>query len=450
MNPWAEYTPTDANPWDLKKVGHLYRRAAFGATMAELERGLSDGPSKTIQRLLQGEAEQPSFEQTSKVMGNPRSLPPSAEQARLSAWWLWRIQNTHHPLREKLTLFWHNHFATSNAKVANAQLMLQHYRTLYKQALGDFRALLHDMTFDPAMLIWLDAKDSRKGQPNENFAREVMELFSLGIGNYTEADIREASRALTGYGLNKANALVFQAKYHDNGEKTIFGQSGAFRGEDIVRLCLEQPACAEFICRKLYRLFISESSEPSDELIAPLAELYRKSQYNTASVVETILKSQHFFSTAAYRQRVKAPVEFAIGIVRGLEGQPGVLPLAEAFEQLGQSLLAPPSVKGWDGGTAWLNAQSLLYRQNLALALTSGSDPAIGKRCDPVALLSQHKLSDVEASIDFLLKLFFQGDVLPEYRQKLVDYWQANKQNRSDVQRAITYLILAMPEYQLE
>ena len=242
MNPWAEYTPTPANPWDLKNAGHLFRRAAFGATHAELQRAVKDGPKAAIDRLLKGGEPSADFEKTSEYMAGERSLPAGSDNSRLAAWWLWRVLNTAHPLHEKLCVFWHNHFATSNAKVQNARFMLGQYRLISKHALGDFRELLKEMSFDPAMLVWLDAKESKKGKPNENYARELMELFSLGIGHYTEADIREAAKAFTGYEI-KNGAGAFNAREHDDGEKKVLGKAGTWKADDIVKIMLDQPAC---------------------------------------------------------------------------------------------------------------------------------------------------------------------------------------------------------------
>nr|MCU0706555.1 DUF1800 domain-containing protein [Fimbriiglobus sp.] len=435
----------------------LYRRAAFGATHAELVQAVKDGPKATIDRLLKGSEQAADFNTTSDSMAGERSLPAGSTHERLASWWLWRVLNTAHPLHEKMCIFWHNHFATSNVKVQNARLMLGQYRLIAKYALGDFRELLKEMSFDPAMLVWLDAKESKKGKPNENYARELMELFSLGIGNYTEADIREAARAFTGYDV-AAGKMKFDPKQHDAGEKTVFGQKGSYKGEDIVRLCLDKPACPKFLVTKLYRYFVNETVEPPADLITPLAEQYRTSGFDTGKLVETILRSNHFFDAANYRQRVKPPVEFAVGIVRGLEGTTGPQPLAAELEKLGQALFAPPSVKGWDGGPTWLNAQTLLFRQNLALALTGGD--GLGQRCDPAALLTRHGAKSDSEVVDFLLSVFLQHDVPATAKNKLLAhlaesakakppaFWTSDEVAAHRV-RTVAHLVLTLPEVQL-
>jgi uncharacterized protein (DUF1800 family) len=457
---WEPYRPSADNPWDLRKVGHLYRRAGFGATWAELQAALADGPEKTLDRVLAGTPETDDFTRTSDFMASDRSMPPGAPGPRLAAWWLDRMLKTGHPLREKLTLFWHNHFATSNAKVQNARLMLGQYRLMHRHALDSFAELLVEMGTDPAMLVWLDAKDSTKGKPNENYARELMELFSLGIGHYTETDVREAARAFTGYEVKDGKG-AFNPRQHDATEKTVIGRTGKFKGEDVAKLCLDQPACPRFIVRKLYAFLVSEAEPPSPELIDPLAEQYRASGFDTGKLVSTLLRSNLFFSPAAYRARIKSPVDFACGTVRGLEGSVGALPLASALESLGQVLFAPPSVKGWDGGPAWLNAQTLLFRNNLALALTSTDDTRFGRRCDPAALLARHgKRGDVEV-VDFLLGVFLQNDVPADARGKLLDYLSSAKTTKVPVYwtaddvanhrlRAVAHLVLTLPEFQLD
>jgi hypothetical protein len=241
----------------------------------------------------------------------------------------------------------------------------------------------------------------------------------------------------------------------------VFGKKGKFTGEDIAKLCLDHDACPKFIVRKLYRYLISESdTPPPPELLDALAEEYRKSGFDTGKLVSTMLRSNLFFSSVAYRAKIKSPVEFAVGTVRSLEGAAGTLPLAEVLESLGQVLFAPPSVKGWDGGQAWLNAQTLLGRNNLALALTSTEDAKFGDRCDPVLLIAKYKLKTDAEKVDFLLSLFLQGDVPNTTRDKLLDYLKTTQGARypaywsaDDVAnhrtRAVTHLVLTLSEYQL-
>src|SRR5262245_5342839 len=391
-----------------------------------------------------------------------------------------------HPVREKLTLFWHNHFATSNLKVQNAGYMLGQYELMRRHAQGNFRELLLEMSRDPAMMVWLDTIQSTRQQPNENYARELMELFSLGIRNgrrpeqrnYTEQDIREAARAFTGWRIDGGRG-VFNASLHDDTEKNVLGRSGRFRGDDIVRICLEQESAPYFICRKLFKFLVSETITPSPALLEPLAEEFRR-DWNFGALVERVLRSNLFFSAQVYRSKVKQPVDYALGIVRGLEGHDparpplakggnggvgrrgiGSVALAQSLEGLGQRVFYPPSVAGWDGGRAWLNGQTFLLRQNLALALTSTTDDRFGRRTDPAALAKRQNCEKPAEQVDLFLRLFLQGDAARESRQRLLEYAENSRRQSYPVfwtaedaadqrVRALCHLVLCLPEFQLD
>jgi uncharacterized protein (DUF1800 family) len=466
---WQAYEPSEKNPWDTRKVGHLYRRAAFGATLEQLQSGVKEGPEKLVDALLKGGKDQDNFD--IEIDRQAQNISKFNSGNLLAPWWLYRMLYGQHPLRDKMTLFWHNHFATSNAKVQNAGYMLTQYRLLYEHALGSFAKMTHGMATDPAMLVWLDGRESKKGNPNENFARELMELFTLGIGRYTEQDIREAARAFTGWEIEDGKGVFAKARY-DDGEKEVFGKKGAFGAGDMVDLCLEQKSTPYFITGKLYRFLISESAPASDELLEPLAQSYRKSGYDTGALVRTMLGSNLFFSPQAYRSRIKPPVAFALGIVcpfRVLEGSDpekrkgriGTVSLATALEGLGQTLFRPPSVKGWDGGQTWLNGQTLLFRQNLALALTSTVDTRFGDRIDPADLAEKYdRHSDAEL-VDLFLEVYLQGDAPVAAREKLLGYlkrarpegmpaYYPEEEKSKHRIRALCHLVLTLPEFQLD
>jgi uncharacterized protein (DUF1800 family) len=454
---WEPYRPSARAPWDVRRVGHLYRRAAFGANAAELEAGLKAGPEKTIAALLRGG---PGLEEFDRRMAPLASTIARFNNAgQLRAWWLARMLYSPHPLQEKMTLFWHNHFATSNAKVQSTRFMLGQYERMRKHSLGSFATLLREMSTDPAMLIWLDGRGSKKGSPNENYARELMELFSLGIGNYSESDIREAARAFTGWEVVGAEA-VFNKRQHDAGEKAVLGRKGHFGPDDIVRICLEQKSCPSFIAAKLFRFLVSETVPATPALLEPVATAFRKSGYDFGALVKTMLSSNLFFSDKVYRTRIKSPAEFAVGMVRGLEGHIGTTLLAAELDKLGQNLFSPPSVKGWDGGPTWLNGQTLLQRQNLALALCSTEDGRFGSRADPAVLARKHGKKTDEELVSFFVGLFLQGDLPEESRARLLDYqkkahkrkvpvyWTA--QDAADQRvRTLCHLVLTQPEFQL-
>src|SRR5438105_9185209 len=303
---WQPYKPSADSPWDIRKVGHLYRRAGFGAIWGEkgadeywapsLEEGLKAGPDKAIDQLLQGGPKQEIFDRIRIGKEDLASIATRSDNDQIArAWWLYRMLYSPHPLREKLTLFWHNHFATSNSKVQNVGFMLGQYELMNRHAVGSFRELLLQMSKDPAMMVWLDTRLSKKGKPNENYAREVMELFSLGIGHYTETDIREAARAFTGWDIDDGKA-VYDPNQHDDTDKTVLGQKGKWQTDDIIRICLEQKSCPAFVAGKLFRFLVSESIPATPELLDPLADQFRKSDYNFGALVETMLRSNLFFS----------------------------------------------------------------------------------------------------------------------------------------------------------
>jgi uncharacterized protein (DUF1800 family) len=455
---WEAYQPTEKEPWDLRKVGHLYRRASFGASWEELQTGLKSGPEKTIESLLHGGPGQKEFDQQTAPLA--RSIAQSNNGRQASAWWVYRMLYSPHPLREKLTLFWHNHFATSDAKVNNAGFMLGQYELLSRHALGKFGTLLTEISRDSAMMVWLDTSLSKRKMPNENYARELMELFSLGLGHYTETDIRQAARAFTGWEIKEGKA-VFDPGQHDRGVKTVLGKTGNWTGDDVVRICLDQPAAAMFVVAKLFRFLVSETVRAAPELLEPLADQFRKSDYDFGALVERVLRSNLFFSPQVYRTRIKSPVDFSLGIVRALEGRVGASALSQVLGSLGQNLFYPPSVKGWDGGATWLNGQTLLTRQNLALALTSTEDARFGRRTDPAALARKYGKSAKAEVTGFFLDLFLQGDVPDESRAKLLHYegqaqgqkypafWTA--QDADDYRiRALCHLVLTLPEVQLD
>src|SRR5262245_51742460 len=255
---WTHYQHTSKDPRDLRKVAHLHRRASFGATWAELQRDLKDGPAASVDRLLKPRAM--SADEKQVLDSLRQGVLDSGDADRLKAWWLYRMLYDPDSLREKLTLFWHGHFATSNRKVQSIPQMLQQNELLRQQALGPFGDLLTGIIGDAAMLVWLDGAGSKKEKPNENFGREFLELFTLGIGHYAEQDIREAARAFTGWSVD-GNKGKFSDKDHDSGNKTFLKKTGGWKAADIVRITLEQPACAEFLCRKLYRFFLNETDD---------------------------------------------------------------------------------------------------------------------------------------------------------------------------------------------
>jgi uncharacterized protein (DUF1800 family) len=289
------------------------------------------------------------------------------ETARLQTWLADRMLKTNRPLQEKLVLFWHGHFATSNDKIRDYRKMMGQFAMLREHANGNLRDLLIGIGKDPAMLIYLDNRQNYKGHPNENFAREIMELFALGVGNYTEADIKEAARAFTGWSLdNNGMGFLNRANLHDEGEKTVLGRAGKFKGEDVVDILLAQPACARFITRKLYRFFVRE--ELSKELEEKLAASLRANKYAIAPFLEQMFLSRDFYSPASFATQIKSPVQLVVSTYKklGLKDAPTFPKFSAITAGLGQEIFYPPNVKGWDGGRAWVNPATVFQRQNVA------------------------------------------------------------------------------------
>src|SRR6185437_5751516 len=258
-DPWAPYVPDEKAPWDLRRVVHLHRRAGFAATWSEIQRDLKDGPKASIDRLLTGKARSPSvppdFERVSALLAD--AAVSAGDPARLKAWWVYRMLFGPDPLGERLTLMWHNHFATSNAKVDDLAAMRRQNELFRKLGRRSFGELLTAVVRDPAVLLWLDAPANRKEHPNENLGRELMELFTVGVGNYSEDDVKDAARALTGWTVEDGEFREIAAR-HDGGDKTILGKKGAWKGEDLLRILLECPATVRRLALRLSEQFFGE------------------------------------------------------------------------------------------------------------------------------------------------------------------------------------------------
>jgi uncharacterized protein (DUF1800 family) len=443
--PWAPFEPTEKDAWDIAKVAHLHRRAGFGATHAEAARDLKDGPKASVDRFLKPRAL--TADEQSVLDSLRQGVLQTNDVDRLKAWWLYRVLYDPDPLREKLTLFWHSHFATSNRKVNSIGLMLAQNELFRKHALGPFADLLSAMVSDAAMLVWLDGSGSKKEKPNENFGREFLELFTLGVGNYTEKDIREAVRAFTGWSIEK-NHGVFHDAAHDAGDKTFLKQTGAWKSADIVRITLDQPACAGFLCKKLYRFFVREDEDPAPELLRPLAEEMRSHKYDIGHVVGVILRSRHFYDAAVRRQRIATPVEFSAGLLRMLEiprAEVRLLALALACEHQGQDLFFPPNVKGWDGGKTWLNSTTVLERGNWCNDVIWGNADFGLNPYDPLAWAKGHAIA-AEQTAEAFRDLLLQGSGGAKAREAIL---HAGKDGKADSLRKALQLIVHCPEYQL-
>ena len=298
----------------------------------------------------------------------------------LRAWWVREMLSTPSSLTERMTLFWHNHFTSGQDKVQYPQQMAQQNMLLRRDALGNFGELLHDVAKDPAMLQYLDGASNRKGKPNENFAREVMELFTLGEGHYTQRDVSEAARAYTGWSLDPdTQAYVWRANQHDDGDKTVLGQTGPFDGDQVLDILLARPETATFVTTKLWREFVSDTPDPAR--IAPIAAQFRASHYDIKVALRGLFMSDAFWDDGDRGVLVKSPVEFVVGTLRAFDiGYDNTAPFAAQIRTLGENLFYPPNVKGWPGGTIWINSSTLLARKQFVEQLFRATETARPQR----------------------------------------------------------------------
>jgi uncharacterized protein (DUF1800 family) len=446
---WAPYVPGREAPWDLRRVVHLHRRAGFAATWQELQRDLEDGPGKSIDRLLKGQAREgvpDDFRAVADQLGQRAGDP-----AGLKAWWAYRMYWGPDPLTERLTLLWHNHFATSLDKVNDTAAMRRQNEVFRRHARDPFGKLLQAVVKDPALLVWLDAPANRKGKPNENLGRELIELFTLGIGNYTESDVKEAARALTGWQIARG-AFRHWAPHHDDGEKTILGRKGRWEGDDLVRFLLEHPATSKRLAWRLCEWLMGEKAVDAAALDALAAGL-RKHDLEVGWAVETVLRSHAFFAAGNLGSRVLGPVEFLVGVPRALgcfDPPPSSLVLGEWSARLGQDLFYPPNVGGWPGGRSWLTTQAIIGRANFAAALVEGRLWARPAPLDGLALARRHgRDGDLEDVLTFCAELLTGAPPDDAWRKRLLAALGPGAKLGPDTVRAGIALVAASPEVQL-
>ena len=436
--PWQRYEPSARCPWNLARAAHLWRRAGFGATWEQLQKSLKTGPRKTVDLLLKPKADVAAFNRTrDDYTGAINSVEA------LRAWWLRRMIQTPHPLGEKMTLFWHDFFAVSAGGAAGASQMRKHVAGLRAGAMGRFGALMGFVTGDTATLLSMGVKAIRKTKPDETFPRQLLARYTVGAENCTEKDVREVARAMTGWFVLRNRRRYFERE-HDDGVKTVLGKTGKFSYADVVKIAAEHPATARNIVRKLYRWFISEADEPEDALLVPLAESFAR-DFDVAKLVETMLRSNLFFSAGVLRRRIKRPVEFAVGIVRSLEATVSTTRLAADLAALGENLYYPPTLNGWTGGRYWINHASLIGRNNLAASLLDASGPYGGK-CAPAAIARRHGQTNAKAAGRFMASLLGGHDDKTFER-----LWkdQPRGGNIPDRLRKFAYTLVTQAEFQL-
>ena len=446
------YKPTADLPWNLQRVWMLHRRIGYGATWEELQRDLADGPAKTIDRFIGGKVRvsgvPDSFAEMRKILGD--SAVTSGRSERLIAWWVYQMYLSPDPLTERLCTMWHNHFATSNAKVDDLQIMQEQNEIFRNFGKAKFETLLAKTIKHPAILKWLDGVENRVGKPNENLGRELLELFTLGIGNYTEADVKDASRALTGWTV-KDDAFYFRDDWHDDQTKTILGKSGKFDGDDLLEIVTSHEATASRLAWRICDEFLSRNVV-NDELVGEVSKILKTSGLDISVAVETLLRSEIFFSEANFKHRIVDPESFIIGTVRAVEifePPASTMVLADWLEQAGRKLFYPPNVGGWPGGRAWLNSRTAVARANFGATLVGGNLKRDGVAPDFRALAKKYTQStETTPTIAFYCEL-----LTGERDEKLIADVE-RKSSDGDVssdqvlKRAVA-LILASPAAQL-
>ncbi len=514
-------SPQPARSFDAYAAAHLLWRAGFGGTWDQATELADLGLDTAVDKLVNfvpstalpapecaalPKESQKAFEERLRTLPDEearqkkrhlRNEDARAQITALRIWWLNRMLATApgnpaaSPLEEKLTLFWHSHFATGYQDKIERTLPLwrqnQMFRTL---ALAPFPEQLRALIRDPAMLVWLDNAASNRHRPNENFARELMELFSMGVGHYSEEDVKESARALTGYSLDRDDwTFRFRDGAHDPGEKTFLGRSGPFDGDDVIGLICEHPATGEFMARKFLDFFVCTQPEPA--MIAPVAAAYRSSGYDLKALLHTLFRSQLFYSERARNAVVKSPVALAIGALKAMRAPlpPDELTLG-SLRVMGQDLFFPPDVNGWPGGADWINSNTLLVRYNFANFLMHGVSPDEFKVFDrktadrttsrrefleeqrQESLATWNPRAHLDASgqirrmltsrdlVDYYIREFLQRAPSRELRDSLVQLAETdgsggprsmsvNDRNFDDRARGLVHLIMSSPDYQL-
>lgn len=399
---------------EVSAFEHLTRQQAVDKVLSEsLSRAVSPPPVWVDQPLV-------SYKQLKDKSDEERKAYREQQIRQgfdLRGWWLHEMLTTPSPLTERMTLFWHNHFVSSQQKVKYAELMYRQNVLLRRNALGNFGVMLHEVSKDPAMLIYLDNASNRKGTPNENFAREVMELFTLGEGHYTEQDIKEAARAYTGWSIDRDTGdYKWRPFIHDNGIKTVLGRSGDFSGDDVLDILLAQPACAEFIVTKLWREFVSP--DPDQAEVTRIAKHFRDSHYEIKVALHDLFLSSAFWNEKNRGTLVKSPAELVVGTLKQFDfTYDDPLPFTFAVAQLGQNLFNPPNVKGWPGGDAWINSSTLLSRKAILDRLFRATET----RAQKDAGMTMMKVKMARERMNELGKVKGQGALGREGRIRLAE-----------------------------
>jgi uncharacterized protein (DUF1800 family) len=492
-------TPLPDSRWNDTTAAHLLSRAGFGGTPDEIERTRQRGLAAAVREFVDVKSDAanvtpPAWAHPQNIRAQRMEIKAARDRGEnfqskirevrmiegdemidLRRWWLDRMLNGSEPLVEKMTLFWHGHFATSIQKVRDAYWMWLQNDTLRRNALGNFGALVKKISRDPAMMIYLDLQQSRQEHPNENWARELMELFTVGIGNYTEQDIRESARAFTGYRIDfTTQQFHFAPLQQDHRPKTFMGRTGNLNGDDIIDILVSKTACSQFIGRKLWHFFVED--KPSNAVIDSVAATIRKHNFEMRPVLRDIFTSAEFYSDRVMGNQIKSPVQYIVQTSKLLNtAAPSPLSAQNAMRQMGQVLFAPPNVKGWDGGKQWISTSTLLFRYNFANYLINGdailpqnvrqprqgADVGFGRAAqyanqikrDPIdveELVPADLRTKPSEVVDILAKRFFQIRPAQKEIDAFAQFLETRGPDFSDVNlRELIHLMMSTPQFQL-
>lgn len=471
---------------ERQKIAHLYRRAGFGAAPGELEAAIGAGYAQTLDSLLEFEkypdtipsvtlslAEEPGKQrfqfhvglgQTGEQTMTDLPVLPREELRFMSkderrmhfkqefqqvmtniVRWLNRMAVTPRPFQEKMAFFWHGHFATSVQKVRDATLMEQQINLFRRYGLGDFEALVQQVSKDPAMILWLDTQTNVRRHPNENYARELMELFTMGIGSYTENDVRQGARCFTGW-KTEAGEFMFNPRQHDFGAKEFIGRTGDMNGEDVVRIVSRSPAAARFISGKIFSFFVHDNPDPAT--VEWLAKEFRGVDFQIKPLMKIIFQSPAFLSARAYRAKVKSPVELVASAIRLLGGSISDANTLNLLNRMGQMLYAPPSVKGWAGGPAWINTATMFDRFNFATFLVYAKQGPLHGGQKLVESARDAGAESADELVAHFSDIMLQ-DMLPEKSRSAIAEYAGRFRARPRRVREVARLILCSPEFQM-
>jgi uncharacterized protein (DUF1800 family) len=436
---WERWAPSDAEPWNGARASLLHRRAGFGVNSFELQASIDTSPGQAIDQLFPAQGDPTdlpgadakakaaieSFELDSSTLA--RSVLATSDVKKLAAWWLHRMLHTPHQLVEKMTLFWHGHFATGAEKVLDPELMLAQNQLLRRHAMGHFSELVHCIAKDPAMLIYLDSVSNRKARANENFARELMELFCLGEGNYSEEDVQQLAKCFTGWEIRRKQ-FRFNPYQHDSSSKRLFGQENIESGEQAIDCVLANASMPRFIVRKLFHFLVSDESSPSDDFLAPLVTRFVESHFQLTPVVKMILSSRLMLSGWSIGRKVRSPLELVLGWMRTMQCTSNLGILQNRLGDLGQSLFFPPNVQGWVGGRSWINSAALAARSNLIYELLHQENSRFGGG-NLAAYLEKNGLQDPMQAVQWFEQHFLIEPISDLDREQMAEALSQAKPN---------------------